>query len=413
MKARLVGVIAVTLWMVCLGGSRATAAVNLELRPEPQTVAVGALVDIGLFAVSDDGTDQFFSAMDVVLTWDPTALELVEAIDNGPHNWNFMFGFPPDEQLDGLNDSLLDGDALFQAASFTPAAATTEGLLITTLRFTALSDTTLTQVVIDPALENITPTRVFAPGAVIVTGTLGSASVTIVGEPSLSASDVNMPAGRTANIVVSGEIVDKETFGVTILLELVPRPDATGTVTFTPAEFPEDVDIFLLGNPWGGAGTFAPIDTNNEFLLDSQNGATLDNGTLVPEPTTFSGPLMGFPVIAAPDAHGVWDVKLCALTCIGEDASLWNASPTPLLTALHEGVLTVVELGDGDGDGAIDLRDFSELQVCFTGAVGPADPPAYPSAPELRCSVYDFDDDGDVDNDDLAAFLEVMFGPAP
>lgn len=110
-------------------GSRTLAAVDLLLRPEPQTVTVGEQVGIGLFAVSDDGTDQSFSAMDVIFTWDPTALEFVEAINPGTHSW-FLYGLLPDGELDGLNDSFLDGNALFQAASFSEATATADGLRV-------------------------------------------------------------------------------------------------------------------------------------------------------------------------------------------------------------------------------------------------------------------------------------------
>ncbi|MCH8992092.1 MAG: hypothetical protein IIA44_10145, partial [Acidobacteria bacterium] len=60
MRTRLVAAAAATLWTATIATSPATAAVDLELRPDPQTVVVGALVDIGLYAVSDDGTDQSF-----------------------------------------------------------------------------------------------------------------------------------------------------------------------------------------------------------------------------------------------------------------------------------------------------------------------------------------------------------------
>ncbi len=140
MGTRLISIIVGTAWITTVT-LRAVAAVDLELRPGPQPVPVGSVVDIGLFAVSDDGTDQALSGLDVLLTWDPMQLELSEAVNDGPHVWGFVFGFPPDSLLDGLNDSLLDGDALFQAASFSATAATAEGLLVATLRFIALSDT--------------------------------------------------------------------------------------------------------------------------------------------------------------------------------------------------------------------------------------------------------------------------------
>lgn len=59
--------------------------------------------------------------------------------------------------------------------------------------------------------------------------------------------------------------------------------------------------------------------------------------------------------------------------------------------------------GDGNGDSAVNLPDFGRLQRCFTGPVGPVTPFAYP--PECRC--LNFDDDGDIDLADYAAFLKL------
>ena len=84
-----------------------------------------------------------------------------------------------------------------------------------------------------------------------------------------------------------------------------------------------------------------------------------------------------------------------------------------VLTTMRHGVLKVVEGGDGDGNSLIDVRDFSELQACFTGPVGPTDPPAYSLAPTPPCGVYDFDGDGDIDEDDYASFEAVLMGPSP
>ena len=182
--------------VVCLlffqaGG--ALAAVDLVVRPDPQTVTVGAQVEIGLWAVSDNGTDQTIVAMDVILTWDRTVLELRDVLDNGPHNWNFVFGFLYDEGLDGLNADcgadvfcdpytglpFNDGDALFQAASFTEATATPDGLRVATFRFTALGKTPATDVVIEESLGTFSTTQVLQSGALDVTGNLGSTTVTI------------------------------------------------------------------------------------------------------------------------------------------------------------------------------------------------------------------------------------------
>jgi hypothetical protein len=61
------------------------------------------------------------------------------------------------------------------------------------------------------------------------------------------------------------------------------------------------------------------------------------------------------------------------------------------------------EPGDCDGDGDVDLADFGEFQLCFTGPVGgPVDE---------ACDCANFDADGDVDLADFASFQLAFTGP--
>ncbi len=371
-------------------------------------MAVGQTVDVGLYAVSDDESDQAISGMNVVLTWDSEALRLEGELDNGPYNW-MMSGFLGDPLADGLNDSLLDGDALYQAVSnFTvPAVATAEGLLVTTFRFTALTKTAPAVAVIEPWLGDYSRTQVFKFGAINVDikGMLGTAQMTILGVASITASDVWLPAGRTAQVLVSGELDDRMTFGVAVLVELVPREDAAGTVAFTPA--PPD-DIIQAGDPWPEAGQFTTFDTDFDTDTASSmiNGSVDDNGSFEPAPLTFRGALSAFPVLAEEDASGVWDIRLVA----GEGApSFWWGEE--IATTLGEGTLRIVDPADGNDSGTIDLFDFSEFMTCFTGPGGSPDGPIYSLAPRLRCVVYDLDEDGDVDNGDYALFHKLMSSP--
>ncbi len=404
-------------------GSAAGVLVDLAVRPRPQTVSVGDVVEVELYAVSDDGTEQTFTGLDVLFTWDPSALALSEgAIDNGPHDWSFLFGFFPDEGLDGLNADcgkdvfcdpytgvpFNDGDAMFQAGSFADAVATDDGLLIATLRFTALAATSGTDVVIEAALGTFSRTGVLQRGAVNVTGSLGRASITVLG-PMLSAADLVMPAGRTAEVWVSGEIAGQETIGVTLLVEIVSRTGNTGTVEYTPAP---PVDITHLGDPWPKTGFFTPFDTDLFGFSETLNGAIDGDGSFLGTSLTYAGPLSAFPVTASADAWGVWDIRLCRNSCVTEfERSWWIVLGDPPRTALRHGTLRIVDLQDGNGDGAIDMRDFRDLQVCYTGAVGPADPEAYSLAPALRCVAYDSDGDGAIDGRDFAAFHGTMSGP--
>ncbi len=410
MRFRLIGALTAIVWTAVWGTPQALSAVDLELRPVPDTAPIGRYVNVGLYAVSDD--DTLFSAMDVVLTWDSTLLELHSVTKDSPDDWDFLFGFMPDPLLDGLNDSLLDGDAWFQAASFTTATATADGLLVATFRFSTLADTPFTDIVIEDALGDYSTTQVLKPGSGNndVTGTLGSASVTVLSEASLSVADVTLPAGRVADIVVSGEINAVAAYGLNIALELYSHGGSTGIVGFTTAP---PSDILQIDDPWPGVGLFEAFDTD---MTGSQlfNGSIEDNGTYVPAPVTFAGPLASFPVTSDEDARGLWTIRLCTGQCtVSDNVSWWESYPSHVPTALYHGSLMVVELGDGDGSESINVRDFSELQACFTGDVGPVDPPGYAADPALRCAVYDFDEDGDVDADDYVAFRGVMSDPGP
>jgi hypothetical protein len=60
--------------------------------------------------------------------------------------------------------------------------------------------------------------------------------------------------------------------------------------------------------------------------------------------------------------------------------------------------------GDCDGDGDVDLEDYTDFEACLAGPGGGLGP---------DCGCVDFDDNGDVDLRDFAAFAEVFMGPLP
>lgn len=157
--------------------------INLEWRPTPQTVFVGDPVNIGLYAVVDEG-QQSLRGIDMVFTWDPTYLGLLGldqagAVDlqssefpsNDPYNLNEVV--PPQ-----------DGDGYYRAwANLGESVEVTpEGVLLTTFQFEALAVTPETLVVIEASGGDpfVLETKVIGgsqPG-MIVTGTLGDATVT-------------------------------------------------------------------------------------------------------------------------------------------------------------------------------------------------------------------------------------------
>ncbi len=186
---------------------------------------------------------------------------------------------------------------------------------------------------------------------IAVLGWLGTWSNAWAAE--MSVGDVRMRANRTAGVVVSGSIDGESTFGWTIMLELTPREGNRGTVTFTleaaghPGKRPsvvvvknargvdavrleqvhrEGVDIIQLSDVWPDIGNFTGYDTL-QAGSDTLNGAVDENGTFLPAPVTFSGALASFPVLASPNARGVWDVTLW--TSVGESG--WEGVDTTLV----------------------------------------------------------------------------------
>jgi len=159
--------------------ARARANVNLELRTSPSVFRVGAVISVGLYAVSDSIQDQPFFGLDVVLFWDPSAVELLGHVDNGPFPWTpaGLSGFLNERLVSGLNADcgtdlycdpftgvpFNDGDALYTASLVFPGTqpiATPSGLLVTTLQFRALTAGAATTIEIGPSEPECKGTRV-------------------------------------------------------------------------------------------------------------------------------------------------------------------------------------------------------------------------------------------------------------
>ncbi len=186
--------LAASLIMAGVLASAATANVNLEWRMPRTVLRVGETIEAGLYAVSDDETDQSFTALAVILAWDPLALRLDGKDDNGV-SWGSS-SFPPDGCLDQLNFGCCpapdpcvpayaalpenDGDALYQSFLFSGSIdATPEGVLVTTIVFTALAPTEETELRILAQFGSETETWVLNGPAGRPTGSLGSVALLI------------------------------------------------------------------------------------------------------------------------------------------------------------------------------------------------------------------------------------------
>ena len=163
----------------------ALAGINLDFRPPGQTVSIGDTVNVGLYAVSDDETDQLLVAANVILSWDPNFLQLLGNDDTDAVPL-ISSGFPGND-LFNLNEVVppQDGDGLYVAFAplGNPVAATPEGVLLTTFQFLALVASPQTPVdILESAGDPEGETIVF-DGTVPnldVTGTLTGGVVEIV-----------------------------------------------------------------------------------------------------------------------------------------------------------------------------------------------------------------------------------------
>jgi hypothetical protein len=171
---------------VCVAASPARANIDLEFRPQQQTVLVGEAVALGLYAVSDnDMTNQSFAAIQAIFQWDPGHLRLLGLDETGSVDL-LSSGFTVNDPF-GLNEAIppQDGDGLYLALAFLgdPIDATPQGTLVTTFQFEALS-------LAEETLVDLLPTGGDPPGETIVfdgtvpnldvTGELRGATVRIV-----------------------------------------------------------------------------------------------------------------------------------------------------------------------------------------------------------------------------------------
>lgn len=219
-------------------------------------------------------------------------------------------------------------------------------------------------------------------GIVCFWAAVGFLSATSASAAELSVGNVHVRPNGEGRIVVSGSIDNEATFGVTIRIELVPRPGSRGIVEFTPVEAgvsarrgsisiehkpgrPDeirvssaaaaDMDVTQLGDPWPDRGTFSPFDTDRSGS-PTLNGMVDDNGTFMPSNLAFSGALSEHPFRASADARGVWDVTLST----SRGSSGWEGVSTNLSDAIivirSKACLSSRECDD-DNDCTVDVCD--------------------------------------------------------
>ena len=202
----------------------------------------------------------------------------------------------------------------------------------------------------------------------------------------LSVGKLMMRAGSDGQVVVSGSIAGEATIGVTIRLEIRPRPGSVGTVEFTPVkataplrrgsvavhhnksrastvsvttETAVDADIVQAGDPWPDQGTFSIFDTDRTNAA-TLNGTVDDNGTFIPAAIEYQGTLSAFPISVSAGASGVWDVVLS--TSRGD--SSWEGVTTTLKSATVTVSAKACASARDCGDGDVCTVDRCEAGVC-------------------------------------------------
>jgi hypothetical protein len=197
----------------CVGNPTQPELVNLLFSPTSGTVMVGSTIQLGLIAQSATCFPQDIGSVQVILSWDPTRLQLMGHLDNGPYAW-VSSAFPNDSSLDGLNAPYgpvpgNDGTAWYVAvASFVEGApATPAGLLVTTFQFQALTATPSTSVSIISHVGSFTYSDVLGEGIFnSITGTLGTSVFNVV--QCLNASHCNDGNVCTTDACVGGACVN-------------------------------------------------------------------------------------------------------------------------------------------------------------------------------------------------------------
>lgn len=87
-------------------------------------------------------------------------------------------------------------------------------------------------------------------------------------------------------------------------------------------------------------------------------------------------------------------------------------SPIQDITGLlADAWISVVLPTDCDADGDFDMTELHRFQACFTGTLEPSNKPGYSTDPELCCSSFDHDDDGDIDLKDMSFLSGLLTDP--
>jgi|GEM_PF-3559758 len=165
-----------------LGNAASAGVVDMAQSPLAQSVPIGVTVNVKIVVNSPTPGGQAWDSLDAVIAWDPTRLKLLGSTQVGAGAFFFLTGFFPDP--DGVNVSLIDGNAIFTAlgppGSQIIAPPAPAQLVVTTLQFLALAPTPATPVDFLPTIGVFGQTRVLLGGFNVTGDTTSIAFVEIV-----------------------------------------------------------------------------------------------------------------------------------------------------------------------------------------------------------------------------------------
>jgi hypothetical protein len=184
---------------LALGG----VAVDMTLVPNSQVVYTGCIAEIDL--VLSAGASENVAAVDVILSWNPAQLELIQAIPSD-EDW-FVAAFLNDP--DGINDDVLDGLALYTALVDPPnPLSVPPSAVVATFQFRVIASG---QVGMIAAAGAFGKTRVISttPGAAYSGTIAGPISITALDVASQQVPRLGVPANPNAFLpgVTNGPVV--------------------------------------------------------------------------------------------------------------------------------------------------------------------------------------------------------------
>ncbi len=181
------------------------STVDLQLTPASQCAPAGSIIEVQLVLSASAPTA--LTGVDVLLTWDPAALQFQSATPSGVP-W-FVAGFLNDP--DSINANIFDGDALYTLLG-SPASPPSLPPSITAakFKFQVLADG---QVSMPAMLGTFGKTQVVGvlPGQV-VTGTIGGpATIDALSVPSLEVVRLGVPPNPNAFLpgLTNGPVIGK------------------------------------------------------------------------------------------------------------------------------------------------------------------------------------------------------------